>query len=96
MAKAPSKPVILELLGWAERSGLNLGGLFLLSIGIYGGQYAKLFPEHMQDYAAGFCLVVSATGFLTVLYQLIKGFRSAREDLTQSKPISPSSAEQIQ
>jgi hypothetical protein len=75
MAKPPSKPVILEALGWAERSGLNLGGCFLFAMGMYSGQYAKLFPEHTQDYAGGLCWVVAASGALIAFYHVIRGIR---------------------
>jgi len=57
-----------------------MGGLFLLAAGVYGGQYATLFPEHVRNYAAAFCLLVSACGLVAVVYQLILGWRERRID----------------
>jgi hypothetical protein len=74
MAKKTEQTLVLVLLEYAERSGLSMGGLFLLALGMWGGQYARLFPEHMQDLAGYFCLLVAASGLTAVVVQLVKGF----------------------
>jgi hypothetical protein len=84
----PSNNLILEILSFAERNGLSIGGLALLAMGMYGGQYAKLFPEHMQDYAAWFCLLVSGCGLIAVVYQLFRGFR-AQDQSASASPGTP-------
>ena len=64
--------IVLAVLAYAERGGVSMGGLFLVALGIYGGQYATLFPENTRSYAAAFCLLVSACGLVAVVYQLNK------------------------
>lgn len=70
---------IIAVLNYAERNGLSMGGLFLLAIGIYGGQYATLFPEDVRIVAGLFCLVVAGSGLVSVLYQLALGWRKTHE-----------------
>ena len=72
--------IVLAVLAYAERGGVSMGGLFLVALGIYGGQYATLFPENTRSYAAAFCLLVSACGLVAVVYQLILGWRARRAD----------------
>jgi hypothetical protein len=73
--KAQDK-ITLALLAYAERHGIHLGGFFLIGLGIYGGQYAKLFPDAVRDYAAVFCILVSACGLVFTVYHFILGLRA--------------------
>lgn len=59
-----------KFLQYAERHGISIGGLFLIALGLYAGQYARLFPERIQDYAGGFCLFVAACGLGFVVWPL--------------------------
>jgi hypothetical protein len=73
--------VILDLLSRFERGGINAGGLSLIVLGLYGGQYAALFPETMKNVAGGFCIFVAAAGLAVVIYHLIKAAR--RQDVAE-------------
>jgi hypothetical protein len=58
MARAPNaqQGTILKLLAYAEKSGIHAGGLCLIVLGLYGGQYAKQFPDSLTHIAGWFCL----------------------------------------
>jgi hypothetical protein len=71
----PPEGLVLSLLAHAERAGVSIGGLFLLVLGIYGGQYAALFPEQVRLVAGGFCIIVSLCGLTSVVFQLASTWR---------------------
>jgi hypothetical protein len=73
----PPKSMVVAVLEYAERHGVNFGGLLLLACGLYGGQYASLFPLTLQTLAGSFCLAVSASGFLCVVYSIVRSFMIA-------------------
>src|SRR4051812_48222047 len=74
-APAPEHRLAVKVLEYAERSGVSMGGLFLLVLGLYGGQYAALFPEATRVVAGVFCLIVSACGLITIVCQLFIGWQ---------------------
>jgi hypothetical protein len=65
----------LDMLSRFERSGINAGGLALIALGLYGGQYAALFPETLKKVAGGFCILVAAVGLAFVIYHLVNAAR---------------------
>jgi hypothetical protein len=42
MAKKLEDGVIAKILAYAERERISFGGLMLIVVGLYGGQYAQL------------------------------------------------------
>jgi hypothetical protein len=80
-----SQGLVVTILAAAERGGVSIGGLFLLVIGLYGGQYAQLFPENLRDIAGWFCLIVSGSGLAAIIVQLLKSFSKSHDE---AKPVS--------
>jgi hypothetical protein len=71
----PGAGWIPKLLLRADKDGINAGGLCLIALGLYGGQYASLFPEQLRNIAGGFCLFVAAAGLIYVIYCLLRAKR---------------------
>jgi hypothetical protein len=69
---SPNQSLVDSLLRYAEKAGINFGALFLLTFGLYAGQYAALFPENLRSIAGAFCLVIAGCGFAFVVAQLLK------------------------
>jgi hypothetical protein len=95
MARSPRPPrdnaghgIVLDLLSRFDRSGINPGGFFLIAAGLYGGQYAALFPESVRTAAGGFCLFVAAIGLAFVVYCLVK---AAEKPELSGPPAAPAS-----
>jgi hypothetical protein len=62
----------LELPEWATKNGLHAGGVFLIILGLYGGQYAALFPSNLKDLAGSLCILISIIGLGFVVFKLLR------------------------
>lgn len=69
LAGMPSGSDLVEL---ARGAGPNAGALGLASYGVYGGQYAALFPVEYRGYASAICIAAMIIGVAIITTNLIR------------------------
>lgn len=61
-----------ELVALVKAAGDFAGPLSIVLVGVYSGQYAKLFKPPLDDYASYCCLGVLVIGMVGLVITLIK------------------------